>query len=659
MSWYPRILGFDSRGGAAKAHRHPVKAPLRLRPHVEVLEERTLLNNRFVAPVGVPVDNMTTFANLQTALTTPGLATGDTIEIEPGSAPGNVVNANFTTAFGGGVTMLTIQGDPAVGLAGIPQVTISDSTTIAAADTLNLNDANVGLIAAGGLEFVGNTSITGSILADINSSNPFAFAGSSDNLLNSTVVNNAAGADLLDVLTNAGGSSNRISGNTFVSNASTTRLLAYSGGSSVSVTDKVDGNTFVASAGATISNGVLVAESVTGLTIQNNTFSGNMAVAINQSGSTPANLQILSNTVNLSGSTSIGIGLNNDFGSPSTTTSVTVSDNVLNAGASGTGLFITVGAGPLNASIQGNDFHNNQVGVKIVAGSNSIAGVDLGGGSQGSVGGNNFRSFSAAATTSAGAIVTDATTGTIQAQKNIFAVSNPLTVISAASGATVNATALPANAAFVDVLYEDFLKRPGNTSNSSDAGGWVTLLNSGTSPGNVASAILRSKEALGIVVDGLYVKVLGRNSDAAGRAAFVSFLQNGGTIEQAVVGMVTSPEYTALTGSDGGFVESLYVRVLGRGGSSGEVSGWLTMLPTLGRSGVANAIVHSGEFRGDVVQALYGSALAASVSVASLAPDMLHRHASTMEVNGWVNSTFDMATIVVAFASTGEFFTGG
>ena len=658
MRWYPHIFDLGSRVGAATARRRPVKAPLRLRPQVEVLEERTLLNNRFVAPVGVPVDNVTTFANLQTALTKVGLATGDTIEIEPGSAPGDVVNADFTTAFGRGPTMLTIQGNPAVGLAGIPQFTISDSIDIAAADTLNLNDANVGLVAVGDLTFSGNTNITGSMLTDVNSISPFPFVfeGGSDNLINSTVVNDVVAKTVVDVETPATGSSNLIRGNTFVSSSSgiTMDQLAYWRGNDAIVTDKVTGNTFVAN--SIISTGLFVNESITGLTVQNNTFSGSMIEGIVQI-ATPQNLQIVGNSVNLSYGPPHGIAISG--GAAGTTTSVTVSDNVVNTGASGTGLSIRVLGGTLNVSFQGNDFHNNQVGVKITAGANSIAGVDLGGGSQGSVGGNNFRSFTAAATTSAAAIFTDATTGTIQAQNNIFAVSDPQTVISATSGAGVNATALSANAAFVDVLYADFLKRPGNISSPSDAGSWVTMLNGGASPASVANGIIRSGEALGLVVDGLYLKVLGRTADPAGRAAFVSFLQNGGTIEQAIVGLVNSPEYLALTGSPGGFVEGLYVRVLGRTGGSSEVSGWLSQLPNLGLAGVASAIVHSSEFHADVVQALYGSATAATVSVDSVVPDLLHRHASTTEVSGWVDSGLDIATIAQAFAATGEFFTSG
>src|SRR5207245_4232715 len=104
----------------------------------------------------------------------------------------------------------------------------------------------------------------------------------------------------------------------------------------------------------------------------------------------------------------------------------------------------------------------------------------------------------------------------------------PQTVISATGGATVNATALSANAAFVDVLYEDFLRRPGDTTNPNDAGAWVAQLQGGVAPASVANAIARSPEALGVTVDALFLKLLGRGSDAGGRAAFVRFLPNGG-----------------------------------------------------------------------------------------------------------------------------------
>jgi hypothetical protein len=52
--------------------------------------------------------------------------------------------------------------------------------------------------------------------------------------------------------------------------------------------------------------------------------------------------------------------------------------------------------------------------------------------------------------------------------------------------------------------------------------GRVNALNAGTlTPQAVATDIARSPEGLGVLVDGLYQKILLRNSDATGRAAFV------------------------------------------------------------------------------------------------------------------------------------------
>jgi len=45
------------------------------------------------------------------------------------------------------------------------------------------------------------------------------------------------------------------------------------------------------------------------------------------------------------------------------------------------------------AVVQGNDFHNNRVGVSVTGNGATAGNVDLGGGSLGSTGGNNFKSF--------------------------------------------------------------------------------------------------------------------------------------------------------------------------------------------------------------------------------------------------------------------------
>jgi hypothetical protein len=649
--------------------RRPSAAPRatprrRFRPRLEPLEERTLLNSRFVVPGGVSVDNVSTFATLQAALTTPGLASGDTIQIEPGSSPGNVVNADFTTAFGGGVTGLAIQGDPAAGLSAVPQFTISDAATIAAADTLHLVGVNVGLVAAGSLTFSGNDTIARSGIVDSNSTapTPITFAGATDILVNSTVVNAiGVGNAVLEVQTPAAGSSNLISGDTFVSNATANAQLAYFSGSAAAVTDRVVDNTFTAS--ASVNFLLVVQESVTGLTIQGNAFRGNAGIGILQTGSTPQGLLLLGNTIELTGTTPIGIAING--GGSGTTTSALISGNVLNAGSTGTGLVTTVGAGTLNGIVQGNDLHNNKIGVEVT-GTGSASGIDLGGGPLGSLGGNNFRSFTAAGSATAGAIVTQSgTTGTVFARRNLFSVAAPSTVTFAGGAAidtSIDATDLTGNAAFVEALYIDFLKRPGDTSNPNDAGAWVNALNAGTlSRAQVANGIIRSPEALGLLVDGLYEKILGRSADPSGRAGLVNFLANGGTIEQAVIFLVVSPEYKALTGSDGAFIQSLYNRLLGRTGSNSEVAGWLGALPVLGRAGVAAAFVSSGEFRGEAVEELYGTPLAAPASVASVLPNLLHRTSapSASEVSAWVNSGLDLLRVEASIATSSESFTNG
>src|SRR6266436_6686719 len=89
------FLFFILNRGRKKASCQPTLRPRRSRLWLEALESRTLLNNRFVVPVGVPVDNVNTFATLQAALTTATVNAGDVIQIEPGSSPGNIVNADL------------------------------------------------------------------------------------------------------------------------------------------------------------------------------------------------------------------------------------------------------------------------------------------------------------------------------------------------------------------------------------------------------------------------------------------------------------------------------------------------------------------------------------------------------------------------------------
>jgi hypothetical protein len=632
---------------------------------VEPLEDRIALNNRFVVPVGVAIDNFATFGTLKDALDTTGLSTGNIIQIEPGSIPGNVADADFMQAFSGLTINLTIQGDPGAGLSATPQFTISDVTPISAIDTLNLKTVNLGLLGAGSLTLNGSSTIANSILDDVNSTafNGFTLAGTTDVLTNSIVMNTVGpGSVVMEVKTPAGGSSNLISGNTFVSYVNTNAQFAYGDGSNVAITDKVVNNTFTTT--ALVDFYLVVQESVTGLVIQNNTFRGNAAIAITQGLSQPKNLQIVGNTIQLTGDFRQGIQIND--GIAMTTTSCTIANNLISAGNSGNCIQVDLDAGTLNLLVQGNDLHNSKFGV-LVQGMGDASGIDLGGGAQSSLGGNNFRSFTQSGSATNASIFTDnGTTGTIVAKHNIFGVSMPSTTAfstGASIDATINTTKLTGNAAFVETLYHDFLKRTGDTTNAADAGNWVNALNSAMlTQAQVAAAISRSPEALGVLVDGVFVKILNRASDPGGRAGFVDFLGHGGTIEQVAATMLSSPEYAALTGSDGAFVQSVYNRLLGRVASNSEVSLWLGLLPSLGRTGMATTILSSGEFRVGAIGMLYGApaSLAPSASVASALANLLDRSVvAALELNNWASSGLDLLTLEATFASTPEYFSNG
>src|SRR5262249_28869690 len=145
--------------------------------------------------------------------------------------------------------------------------------------------------------------------------------------------------------------------------------------------------------------------------------------------------------------------------------------------------------------------------------------------------------------------------------------------------------------AFVQALYNEVLGRTGATG---ELDSWVQVLNTS---GNAAvvNGILRSSEGLGRIVDSFYLRFLGRQSDANGRAGWINFLKNGGTIEQMTTAFTTAPEYINHINTD--FVQSLYINILGRTGSTTELANWNNNIQTLGLTGIANGFSFSTEYR--------------------------------------------------------------
>jgi acylphosphatase len=174
------------------------------------------------------------------------------------------------------------------------------------------------------------------------------------------------------------------------------------------------------------------------------------------------------------------------------------------------------------------------------------------------------------------------------------------------------------NALYVDYLYQSLL---GRAADPTELNAWVSGLDHGISPSAVVQGIEASPEYLGDLVSSLYQQYLQATADPTGLNGWVGLLQHGGTIEQVISGLVSSPEYHALQGgTNSAFVASLYTNILDRTGSSAEVQGWVNamahgMTPTQ----VANAILNSGEYRTNLVEADYQTYLSRAADAAALA----------------------------------------
>ncbi len=295
-----------------------------------------------------------------------------------------------------------------------------------------------------------------------------------------------------------------------------------------------------------------------------------------------------------------------------------------------------------SASVEGNDFHNNAIGVLITGDGTHAGNIDMGGGSLGSKGGNNFRSFTANATASHAAISIGFTpSGSVTATSNTFDNNiMPSNVVFLTNAAIPNLGGpLSTPQSFIQAMYNELL---GRTGSLAELNGWVPVLTAQGQPA-VVNDILRSPESLGRIVDAFYLRFLGRQSDASGRTSWVTFLQNGGTEEQLENAFLSSPEYLGHINTD--FVQSLYINILGRTGAANELAGWNNLIEQLGLGGIANGFIASTENR--------------SLTLDTYFQTFLHRAPTTAELNTFVNSPVDLLSLEGMVLSLPEYFTNG
>jgi virginiamycin B lyase len=133
-------------------------------------------------------------------------------------------------------------------------------------------------------------------------------------------------------------------------------------------------------------------------------------------------------------------------------------------------------------------------------------------------------------------------------------------------------------AGWVTGMYHDLL---GRSPAQAEVDGWMTALNNGTTPQQVAYGFAASPEREGQRVNNDYMTLLGRPASQAEVDGWVNAFVHGTTNEDVIAGFVGSPEYfdNRGQGDPSTWLASAYNDVLGRKPSPDEVTAWLAWLP--------------------------------------------------------------------------------
>jgi uncharacterized protein YkwD len=206
--------------------------------------------------------------------------------------------------------------------------------------------------------------------------------------------------------------------------------------------------------------------------------------------------------------------------------------------------------------------------------------------------------------------------------------------------------------AFIRKLYQADLNRP---ASDAEVGLWRPIVAGPNGLAVVANAIGRSQEARTILVKGWYRTYLGRDAGGGEEQFWVGLLGSGATEEQALAGILGSVEfYQRAAGQNPGltpdqaYVQTLFQTFLNRTAGPDEVNNFVTfVLGGPGRSAAATIVLLSPEYRATVVTSYY--------------TNLLHRTTppGADEINGWVASSLDLASIRIGFMSSNEYFLNG
>lgn len=224
-----------------------------------------------------------------------------------------------------------------------------------------------------------------------------------------------------------------------------------------------------------------------------------------------------------------------------------------------------------------------------------------------------------------------------------------LIVRSAPSGVNLTTTGFESDTTSTDATYvaELYERQLGRAAATGELQFWQRVLAASGSQ-SVVEGIEKSAEGQQRRVREFYQQFLNRDTHDGEEMYWVNLLLQGQTEEQVIAAILQSPEFQAIaaitqdgTTTDEQFIQALYTEVLNRDASTPEVSYWLNVLPTVGRSGVTAAFLASQEYRGNSVRDFY--------------QQFLGRTADDSGLNYWVGSGLRLREIRDGFFASAEF----
>jgi hypothetical protein len=160
-----------------------------------------------------------------------------------------------------------------------------------------------------------------------------------------------------------------------------------------------------------------------------------------------------------------------------------------------------------------------------------------------------------------------------------------------------------AQTVFLQHLYTNLL---GHLPSSVDVKAWLRSMYNGTSRSSIVRNIWESKEHRGREIDADYELLFHHHVNSTQLNQWLQVFTNGGNENDVLRGILTSADYAAAYPKNTDYVVSVYNALLGRNPTGAELASEMqALLTTTDRAGIAQDVLTSAEYLGDVVQADY------------------------------------------------------